>query len=167
MSIESNTVEIPAEIPSEIPSEILKDEPAIKQIENKSFWASVVRILHTLFIMFILVAPFLNYELFLSYHFIIVPFLWLHWWTNNDICALTMLESSLTGQKSDHTFMGSLIKPIYNIQNRDFYIATAILFAIVTYRLYNEYNFNLVKLSALQMERIIRSAVDSISSLKN
>jgi hypothetical protein len=115
-------------------------------------WSSCVKIIHTLFIVFVLLAPFSNIEILLTYHFIIVPFLWVHWYTNNDVCALTLIESKLRGiENTSDTFIGSIINPIYKIQNKDFYWITAILFLITTYNLHYTFNFNLLKLTIHQI----------------
>ena len=115
-------------------------------------WSLFVNVIHTLFVAFILIAPFSNIELLLTYHFIIVPFLWIHWYTNNDVCALTLIESKLRGiENTSDTYIGSIINPIYKIQNKDFYIITAILFIITSYNLHYTYNFNLLKLTFTQL----------------
>lgn len=115
-------------------------------------WAICVKIIHTLFVAFVLLAPFSNIELLLTYHFIIVPFLWMHWLTNNDVCALTLIESKLRGiEDTSDTFIGSIINPIYKIQNKDFYWITGILFLITTYNLHYTFNFNLLKLTLHQI----------------
>ena len=123
-------------------------------------WSLCVRIIHTLFVAFILLAPFSNIELLLTYHFIIVPFLWIHWYTNNDVCALTLIESKLRGiENTSDTYIGSIINPIYKIKNNDFYIITAFLFIITSYNLYYTYNFNLLKLTFTQLSYLFRSAI--------
>ena len=118
-------------------------------------WNNCVRLIHTLFVIFVLFAPFAPWELIVTYHFIIIPFLWMHWYTNNDVCALTLLESKLRGIESDSTYVGSIINPIYQIKNRDFYIATAILFLITTYRLNSQFHFGLLKLTISQIKSLI------------
>jgi hypothetical protein len=115
-------------------------------------WPNFVRFVHGIFVLFILLAPFSNVELLLTYHFIIVPFLWMHWYTNNDVCALTLIESKLRGiENTSETYLGSIINPIYQIQNKDMYIITGILFLITTYNLHYTYNFNLLKQSYHQV----------------
>jgi hypothetical protein len=48
----------------------------------------------------------------------IIPFVFFHWAINDDTCALTILESSLTGKEQKDTFFGRLMSPIYNIDNK-------------------------------------------------
>jgi hypothetical protein len=131
------------------------------------YWEKIVKFIHTIFIVFILTAPFTNYELLLSYHFIIIPFLWMHWITNNDICALTVIESKITGKDMDSTYMASIINPIYQIKNKDFYIISAILFAITTYRLYSKYNFGLLRLSFGEVKKMVKKAIDKLPTPPN
>lgn len=48
----------------------------------------------------------------------IIPFVFFHWAINDDTCALTILESSLTGKEQKDTFFGRLMKPIFTIDNK-------------------------------------------------
>lgn len=107
--------------------------------------ATLIKYIHIGFILFVLLVPFIGNEFLLNYHFITIPFLLMHWLTNNDTCALSLMESKLRGMDETQTFMGRLVKPVYNIQSRDFYIACVILFMITTYRLYYQYQFRELK----------------------
>lgn len=50
-------------------------------------------------------------------HLLLVPFLLLHWYTNQSVCALTEMEKILTGKLDDcETFMGKIMGPIYTFQ---------------------------------------------------
>ena len=131
------------------------------------YWNNVVRFIHAIFIIFVLIAPFTNFELLLSYHFIIIPFLWLHWITNNDICALTLIESKLTGVDMNSTYMGSIISPIYQIQNFHFYIITAVLFLISAYRLYTQFDFRLLKRTYSEMKKVVNTVITQIPTPPN
>ena len=131
------------------------------------YWEKIVRFIHAIFMVFILIAPFTNFELLLSYHFIIIPFLWMHWITNNDICALTFIESKITGEDMDSTYMASIINPIYQIKNRDFYIITAVLFVITTYRLYSKYNFGLLRLSFNEVKKVFQKTLAKLPTPPN
>jgi hypothetical protein len=79
----------------------------------------------------------------LTYHFITVPFLLLHWVTNNDICALTLLESKLTGVKDENTFVGRIVQPIYNahLESKHYYWISIVLFAVTAFRLHYQYDY--------------------------
>ena len=131
------------------------------------YWNNIVRFIHALFIIFVLIAPFTNFELLLSYHFIIIPFLWLHWITNNDICALTVMESKMTGVDMESTYMASIINPIYQIKSKHFYIITAVLFLLSTYRLHTQYDFQLLKLTFYQMKKIANLALSKLPTPPN
>ena len=48
----------------------------------------------------------------------IIPFVFFHWSINDDTCALTILESSLTGKEQKDTFFGRLMRPIFTIDNK-------------------------------------------------
>jgi hypothetical protein len=107
-------------------------------------YATLIKVMHYIFIAFMLLTPFFGSEVLLTQHFIICPFLILHWLSNNDTCALTILESKLRGGVEDtQTFMGNLIKPIYNahLSSKHYYWIVTLLFLITTYKLWNYYGF--------------------------
>ena len=91
----------------------------------------IVKIIHLLFVLFVLVAPFSTNRKILDFYIVLIPFLFLHWITNNDTCAFTELEKFLTNkQKNEDTFIGSIVSPIFKITNRDYYLITIVLFLI-------------------------------------
>lgn len=64
-----------------------------------------------------LLVPFRSNREHLIIHSVIVPFLYFHWITNNDTCALTELEKYISKKtKNEDTFIGSIISPIYKIE---------------------------------------------------
>ena len=78
-----------------------------------SFLADVIKALHIAFIIWVVVTPFTNNELMLVMHLIVVMFLWAHWLTNQDTCALTLMERHLRGVESDESFFHNLVSPVY------------------------------------------------------
>ena len=67
----------------------------------------------------------------------------IHWALNNDTCVLTLIESKLRGKKDNETFMGRLVKPIYNISSNEIkYLSMGLLL------------FALLLLSLIQLVRM-------------
>lgn len=81
--------------------------------------ANLVKLLHVLFIAWVVITPFTHSKPLLVLHLIIVPFLWLHWAVNDDTCALTILECKLRGVDSSRSFFHRLVSPVYKISNAD------------------------------------------------
>jgi hypothetical protein len=87
----------------------------------------LINIIHICIVLFVVIIPFLNSNYFLLLHLIIVPFIILHWATNNNTCALTVAEyyitELVTGKpvNKSKTFFGRLIEPVYdfNKNNQD------------------------------------------------
>jgi len=74
----------------------------------------IIQIIHALVLLFIFGAPFFGGDYLLSLHFLIVPFIMLHWVTNQTVCALTELERLARGGcESKDTFFGKVFEPIY------------------------------------------------------
>jgi len=97
--------------------------------------ANIISILHLLFIIFVTCTPFVTTNpVFLLYYCFILFFVGLHWYMNDDTCVLTLIESKLRGKKSTDTFMGQLIKPIYNVSATEIHILTACLFLVALYK---------------------------------
>lgn len=80
---------------------------------KSEFLANVIRVLHILFIIWVVVVPFTNNEPMLVLHLFVVVFIWLHWAVNQDTCALTLMERHLRGVSSDESFFHNLVSPIY------------------------------------------------------
>ena len=125
---------------------------------NEIILLSII-VIHILFILFIIITPFTNIIPLLLQHAIIVPFMMLHWLTNNNMCALTMAERyariQLYGECGPHDcFTCKIIEPIYDFtSDKDYmmniiiYSITIILWLITLYKLYCVYysgEFNVV-----------------------
>lgn len=79
-----------------------------------------IRLIHYLVVAFFVLAPFTNDQRILTLHLIGVPFLLMHWVTNQSTCALTEIEKFLCGKVQDEdTFIGSIVAPVYKFQSRE------------------------------------------------
>ena len=97
--------------------------------------ANIISFLHLIFILFVTITPFIiDNPIGLLYYCFILLFLAIHWYTNDDTCVLTLIESKLRGKKSTETFMGKLISPIYKISNIEIHIFTTFLFLFALYK---------------------------------
>ena len=99
--------------------------------------AGLVRVLHILLVAWVVLTPFLGSDPMLVLHLVFVPFLWLHWFLNQDTCALTVLEQSLRGVSADRSFFHSLVSPVYKIRDADVRAAAwvaSVLLWLVTLR---------------------------------
>lgn len=114
----------------------------------------LISILHLAFIFFVVGVPlFINTNCILLLHAIIVPFMMAHWFANDNMCALTMLEKHVRtqvygdeeGSKIDDCFTCRLIEPVYDFdKNFDkfqkiLYITVVILWIITLCRMYSNY----------------------------
>ena len=86
--------------------------------------ANVCWLLHMLFVLWVIVVPFTNNEPMLVLHLIVMPFLWFHWWMNDDTCALTLMERHLRGVPSEESFFHNLVSPVYKIKDKDIQVAS-------------------------------------------
>lgn len=81
--------------------------------------ALFIKALHFLLVIFILGAPFFGDAYMLSMHFLVVPFIMLHWITNQSVCALTEMEKFVTGKTcDDETFFGQVVGPVYKFRTK-------------------------------------------------
>jgi hypothetical protein len=80
----------------------------------RSMLADIIGYIHVLIRIFLIATPFVGNEYLLSLHLILVPFIMLHWLTNQTVCALTELEKIVgEGALRDDTIFGQLLEPIY------------------------------------------------------
>jgi hypothetical protein len=103
--------------------------------------AQIIGLIHYLLIVFIIGAPFFGSEYFLTLHIVIVPFIMLHWVTNQSVCALTEIEKLVRGEKDDDkTFFGQVVGPIYKFktqgdENTCLWTILIVLWMITLYKL--------------------------------
>lgn len=117
----------------------------------------IITFLHIMYILFIVISPFSNIKFFLVLHAITVPFMMLHWVTNNNICALTYMEKHIhkqvygTEQDNNNCFTCKLIGPVYDFTNDKgsfnvlIYTITIGLWGVTIYSLYNKFKSNEIK----------------------
>lgn len=80
----------------------------------KEFVVLLIQLIHILVRIFIIAVPFIGDEYWLTLHVVVVPFIMLHWFTNQTVCALTEIEKFVRGGcADDDTFFGKLMVPIY------------------------------------------------------
>ena len=115
---------------------------------------NIIQIIHILVRIFIVATPFLGDEYLLSLHAITIPFVMMHWASNQTVCALTELEKFVSGKKEEDTFfgqifvpiyknesfVGTILKPIYTVKDKDeekrlVWIGLTLIWFITLYRL--------------------------------
>jgi len=121
---------------------------------------NIIFLLHTIFLLAILIIPFTNNRENLEFYSLLIPFLFFHWSVNDDTCALTQLEMSMTGQKKEETFMGRLVGPIYKMPDDDINKFTKsiffLLWAIVQYRIgHFDFLINQTKQYFKEMKKVV------------
>ena len=78
-----------------------------------------------------ILTPFFAPPILLKMFSLVVPFLFLHWSLNDDTCALTVMEQTVTGYEKHETFTGQLMKGIYIMPDNDYGKLSKILFFIL------------------------------------
>lgn len=78
---------------------------------------NIIFALHTLLLLFLIIIPFINDERMLQMYSILIPFIFYHWSVNDDTCAMTQLETYMTGKNKDETFFHRLVSPVYKMDD--------------------------------------------------
>lgn len=79
----------------------------------------VISVIHYLIFLFLVLSPFFGNDYFLTIHLLVVPFIMLHWITNQSVCALTEMEKLVTGKTCDNdTFIGKIVGPVYKFKTQ-------------------------------------------------
>lgn len=78
---------------------------------------NIIFALHTLLLVWLIVIPFVNNERLLQMYSILIPFIFYHWSVNDDTCAMTQLETYVTGKNKDETFFHRLVSPVYKMDD--------------------------------------------------
>lgn len=74
--------------------------------------ANLIRIVHYLFVFWLATAPLWG-ENSRMLAIIVIPFLFFHWFVNDDTCALTIAECQLRGVPKVDSFMQQVVGPVY------------------------------------------------------
>lgn len=119
----------------------LVDDGTCDSKNTNLFLANMVRVFHTIVVIFILLAPFSNNPSFLILHITFSISLLAHWYANNNECSLTYIESKLRGLDRTKSFTHQFIAPLYDMSKTEWsricYIVTIVLMCISIYYLYN------------------------------
>jgi hypothetical protein len=115
--------------------------------------ADVIYAIHLFIVIAVITIPFTNSNYFLFIHSIFVPFMLLHWATNNNTCILTTTEKYFRGKTQDDKdcITCQLINPIFDVtKNYDkfskfLYVFVISLWSIGTYRLYGKFQSGSIK----------------------
>lgn len=78
---------------------------------------NIIFTLHAVFLLCLIIIPFLNNERWLHMYSILIPFIFYHWSVNDDTCAMTQLETYVTGKNKDETFFHRLVSPVYKMDD--------------------------------------------------
>lgn len=104
------------------------------------FLADIVFVFHLFVVIFILLGESSTVPGILMLHAMSCFTLVIHWYFNSNICALSIIESSLRGVDMIETISHRFISPIYDISETNWiwfcYILTMTLGSISIYKLY-------------------------------
>ena len=111
---------------------------------------NIIIVLHIFFVLFVVLTPFVGSNYLMLLHVILVPFMVFHWYLNNNMCALTIVEKnirkSLYGEvESDDCFTCKLIEPVYDFKKNYesfstlIYAITFVLWSVSAYKLTSRY----------------------------
>lgn len=118
---------------------------------------TLITVLHLIVIIFVLAAPFSNSNYLLSLHAILLPFILLHWWLNNNTCSLTVAEKFIRQQaygdnaNESDCFSYKFIAPIYDFNKNHeaysmfTYILALSLWGVTVYNLSWKYKTGEIK----------------------
>lgn len=117
----------------------------------KDILLKIITLLHVLFVIFVVVTPFVNSNYFLFIHTIFIPFLILHWICNDNTCVLTIIERKLRKEiygkvDEDDCITCRLIEPVYDFRKNYgtftiiIYALTIMLWLISSGKLYYKYS---------------------------
>ena len=109
--------------------------------ENNLILAEFVRIFHIFIIIFVLIAPISCIPSILILHISFCISLLIHWYCNQDICSLSVIESKLRGIDYTESFTHQFISPVYTVSQTNWsricYFVTICLLFLSFYLLYN------------------------------
>lgn len=129
--------------------------------------ANMISIFHIIIILFVLIAPFTNIVAILILHATFCLSLLVHWYSNNNICSLSVMEAKLRGLDYTDSFSHKFIGPIYDISKTTWsnicYIITITLMIVSIYYIYKSNKFSIVYQQCREIADIIKQNPDKFS----
>jgi hypothetical protein len=126
--------------------------------------ANLIYIFHIIVILFVLFAPFYDIPAILILHIIFSICLLIHWYYNNNICSLSVMESNLRGIDYTKSFSHQFISPIYDISDTELgnfcYNAVIILCLISFYNLIKSKKWDIFKKCVIETKEYIKKTKD-------
>lgn len=117
--------------------------------------SNIIWVIHLCIIISVIGIPFIDSPYFLMLHAIFVPFLLLHWVTNNNTCVLTTTEKYFrnvsTKDEEEDCFTCRLINPMFDFKknhidsSKAIYITTILLWMISSTRLFIKFRSGEIK----------------------
>lgn len=109
--------------------------------------ANFIRLIHILIVLFMIMVPFLQNLQLSILHFTFGISILVHWYCNNNVCSLTLLEAKLRGIEVGKGFIYQIIAPVYDFLKLDaisehnlttsIYVVVITLMLISLYRIIN------------------------------
>lgn len=76
--------------------------------------AEIVHYIHLALLLLGILIPFFNEKSWLVIYSLCIPFLFFHWSTNDDTCAITLMEQYIRQEPDRHkTFVGQVMNGVY------------------------------------------------------
>lgn len=108
--------------------------------------AFMIYVFHSMIVAFVILGWMSMDPMVVLLHFTWCITLVFHWYMNNDICSLSLLEGSIRGINYKQSFVARFISPLYNISNtcaeKICWIITSIGIILSGYKLYKFYHDN-------------------------
>lgn len=100
----------------------------------------LIQLVHLCLIILTVITPFVEWEtnqkLILILHITWCLSLLVHWYFNNDVCALTFFEQMITKKDMSEGFIYNIISPIYKITSIEIKIITILLMCVSIYKFF-------------------------------
>jgi hypothetical protein len=95
---------------------------------------------HLALVAYVVYVPFFGDRNLLRLYAFAMPFLYIHWFTNDDTCFLTLVEKRLRGDAGDAGFLERIISPVYKFQggrasNAFVWVASLFLWTVAVLRI--------------------------------
>ena len=109
------------------------------------FLADLIFVAHLLFILFIVVAPFMDNPLIHILHVTAVITLLVHWFLSSDVCCLSLLESKLRNIEYTDSFINKIVSPVYQMNgSTEIYIGVILLGLISIKKIHDSEELRLI-----------------------
>ena len=115
--------------------------------------SDIISFIHGWILSFVVLIPFIGEQHLVFVNVFFMFGIMLHWYLNNNICALTVMEKLLRGKTDDEeTFFGQIFGKVYSV-GKDSFMYWIVIIILILISIIKIFSYDKWELGFLRIER--------------